>query len=82
LREIYWMFAQDLCNKDVAITLYNNFTTDGLVSCYIEIGEQSPIILSVMRTEECSRWYSNLNKIVGLVYLAVDDSAPRSSLAL
>jgi hypothetical protein len=68
------MFAQDLCNKVVARTLYNNFTTYGLVSYYIEIGEQSPVILSVRRTEECSRWYSNLNKIAGSVYLAADDS--------
>jgi hypothetical protein len=48
------MFAQNLCNKVVAGTLHNNFTTSGLVSYYIEIGEQSPIILSVRRTEECS----------------------------
>jgi hypothetical protein len=45
-----------------------------MVSYYIEIGEQSPVILSVRRTEECSRWYSNLNKIAGSVYLAADDS--------
>jgi hypothetical protein len=65
------MFAQDLCNKVVAGTLHNNFTTGGLVSYYIEIGEQSPVILSV-----------NLNKIAGSVYLAADDSAPRSSPTL
>jgi hypothetical protein len=47
-----------------------------LVSCYIEIGEQSPVILFVRRTEECSRWYNNLNKITGSVYLAADGSAP------
>jgi hypothetical protein len=70
------MFVQGLCNKDVDGTLYNNFTIDGLVSCYIEIGEQSPVILFVRRTEECSRWYNNLNKITGSVYLAADGSAP------
>jgi hypothetical protein len=52
------MFAQDLCNKVVADTLYNNFTIDGLVSYYIEIGEQSPAIFSVRHTKECSRRYS------------------------
>jgi hypothetical protein len=70
------MFAQDLCNKVVAGTLHNNFTTGGLVSYYIEIGEQSPVILSVRHTKECLRWYNNLNKIAGSVYLAADDSAP------
>jgi hypothetical protein len=76
------MFVQDLCNKVVAGTLYNNFTIDGLVSYYIEIGEQSPVILSVRRTEECLRWYSNLNKIAGLVYLAAGDLALGFALAL
>jgi hypothetical protein len=46
------------------------------VSYYIEIGEQSPVILSVRHTKECLRWYNNLNKIAGSVYLAADDSAP------
>ena len=69
------MFVQDLCNKVVAGTLYNNFTSDGLVSYYIEIRELSPVILSVRRIEECSRWYSNLNKIAGSVYLAAGDLA-------
>jgi hypothetical protein len=31
------MLAQDLCNKVVAGTLDNNFSTDGLVSHYIKI---------------------------------------------
>jgi hypothetical protein len=53
------MFAQDLCNKVVANTLDNNFATDGLVSYYIEIGDQSPLTCSVRRTDGCSRWYSN-----------------------
>jgi hypothetical protein len=41
---------------------------------FIVSQEQSPVILSIRRTEECSRWYSNLNKIAGSVYLAADDS--------
>jgi hypothetical protein len=46
-----------------------------LVSYYIEIGEQSHVILFVTHSKECLRWYSNLNKIAGSVYLAADDSA-------
>jgi hypothetical protein len=46
------MVAQELCNKVIAGTLDNNFATNGLVSYYIKIGEQSLSFCSVRRSEE------------------------------
>jgi hypothetical protein len=46
------MIVQDLCNKVEVGTLDNNFATNGLVSYYIKIGEQSLSFCSVRRSEE------------------------------